>query len=71
MYPFLLDENYILGLIGYFFLAIAGVALVIMLLIGRVVFSTDKKTTFGKISRVVYLAAGGVVLLIMAALLYA
>ncbi len=59
----LLNETYILELFGYFLLLVGGIVLLTFLGIGRLVFSTDKKTGGGKISRIIYLLVAGVLLL--------
>ena len=52
---------------GYFFLTVVTVVLLVAFLTGWLVFSLDKKSTAGKISRVVYMVVlGGVLFLLLA-----
>jgi hypothetical protein len=63
--PLLLDETYALELFGYFLLAATLVGVLVVLLLGKFVFSTDKKTAGGKIGRVFYLLAAGFIALVI------
>jgi len=66
--PFLLNETAALEFFGYFLLAVLGVVALLAFLLGKIVFSTDKKTTGGKVSRAGYLLLVGFLALVLLAL---
>ena len=66
--PFLLNETAALEIFGYFVLAVLGVVAIVVLLLGKIAFGTDKKTTGGKASRVGYLLLVGFLVLVLLAL---
>jgi hypothetical protein len=66
--PLLLDETASLAIFGYFVLVVLGVVMLLAFLLGKMAFSTDKKTTAGKASRVIYLLLAGFFALVLLAL---
>jgi hypothetical protein len=65
--PLLLNETAALEFFGYFVLAVLGVVVLFMLLLGKIAFGTNKKTTAGKASRTIYLLLVGFLALVLLA----